>query len=201
MKYKIKSTKTAHSGFLNVKRIEVEYDCFEPGRTISATREILERNDAVAIILFEKDSDSILLTKQFRFPASAKDKQSGYEDAGWLLEIPAGVIDENEKPEDAVRREVDEELGYRVGEMELITIFYPSPAVSTERIFLYYAEINSSDKISGGGGVKDENEDIQGYKLPVSLIPGVIKDRRIHDAKSIVGLQWFLMNRGQVKGI
>lgn len=163
----------------------ITYDTFS-GNQINTERLAFERGDSVAILVLEKETQSILLTNQFRYP-SCKNGE------GWLLEIPAGSLEENENPEDCIKREVMEELGYKLKTAELLTTFYTSPGASTERIFLYYSEISIKDKIAKGGGNTEENEDIQLIKIPVSEIISIIYEMK--DAKTILALQWYLIHK------
>ncbi|MCZ4318084.1 NUDIX hydrolase [Aequorivita viscosa] len=183
MKYIIKDEKIVFNDHYKMVKATVTYDTFN-GNQINTKRLAFERGNSVAIILFEKETQSILLTNQFRYP-SCKNHD------GWLLEIPAGSLEENEQPEDCIKREVMEELGYKVANPILINTFYTSPGASTERIFLYYAEVSQNDKSEKGGGNSEENEDIQLVKTPTSEIVDTIS--KVKDAKTILALQWFLL--------
>ncbi|QAA82863.1 NUDIX hydrolase [Aequorivita sp. H23M31] len=184
MKYSIRNEKVVFKDHYKVVKADVTYDTFEGGK-ISTERLAFERGDSVAIVLFERESQSLLLTKQFRYP-TCKHKE------GWLLEIPAGSLEENEKPEDCIVREVMEELGYKITKPKLINTFYTSPGASTERIFLFFSEVSQNDKTQKGGGNESENEDIKLVNVPTSEITEKI--RELKDAKTILGLQWFLLN-------
>jgi nudix-type nucleoside diphosphatase (YffH/AdpP family) len=192
MKFKIEKSSIIHKGFLSITRAEVKYDSFN-GALITATREMMDRGDSVAILLYEEDTDSVLLTNQFRYPAAEKDRADNFIDAGWLLELPAGGIAENEDPAEAGKREVEEELGYSIQKIEPISCFYVSPGGTSERIWLYYAKVEQIHKTQKGGGLKYEKEDIELHKLPAKEIITGIADGRIRDAKTIIALQWFLM--------
>lgn len=184
MNYSVSEEKIVFNDHYKMVKAKVTYDTF--GRKqITATRLAFERGDSVAILLLENDSDSILLTNQFRYPSCKNDD-------GWLLEIPAGSVEENEKPEDCIKREVMEELGYKIKTAKLLTTFYTSPGASTERVFLFFSEVSKNDKIAKGGGNESENEDIQLLKIPISEIGSKISE--IKDAKTILALQWFLLN-------
>ncbi|HLW33782.1 MAG TPA: NUDIX hydrolase [Aequorivita sp.] len=183
LKYKIHKEETVFDDHYKITEAKVTYDSFK-GKPITTRRLAFERGDSVAIVLFEKDSDSILLTNQFRYPTCK------HHD-GWLLEIPAGSMENNEAPEDCINREVLEELGYKIKRAELIHSFYTSPGASTELMFLFYAEVSQKDKIEKGGGNENESEDIQLIKIPVSQISKIILD--VKDAKTILALQWYLL--------
>ena len=92
---------------------------------------------------------------------------------------------------DCVTREAMEELGYNISAPQFIHAFYTSPGGSTERIFLYYAEVSQSDKVQKGGGLESENEDIQMVKIPVSELKNRLSEFK--DAKTILAMQWFLL--------
>ncbi|HAV54924.1 MAG TPA: ADP-ribose pyrophosphatase, partial [Aequorivita sp.] len=117
-------------------KASVTYDTFS-GNRIKTKRLAFERGDSVAVLLFEKETGTILFTNQFRYPTCKNND-------GWLLEIPAGSLEEDEIPQECIRREVLEELGYRLTSPILINTFYTSPGASTERIFLYYAEVSEN---------------------------------------------------------
>jgi ADP-ribose pyrophosphatase len=143
----------------------------------------LDRGDSVAAVLHDTTDDTIVLTEQYRYPTHGKGP-------GWMLELPAGVLDADEKPEQSVRREIVEEVGYEVSSMEPICTFYVSPGGTSERILLFYARVTPSARISAGGGVASEGEDIRSVHIPVAEALARVRDGDIVDAKTIIGLQW-----------
>jgi nudix-type nucleoside diphosphatase (YffH/AdpP family) len=194
MKFTITKPRKVYSGFLKIVEADVEYDSFQGGERISAKREMMDRGDSVAVLLYEKDTHSILLTNQFRYPAAEKDVASGMENAGWLLELPAGGLHTGEDPIDAAKREVHEELGYELGDLEHIYSFYVSPGGTSERIHVYYGEVNSTDKTSEGGGLASEKEDIRLVRLSIEKTKQSLADGSIRDGKTILALLWWLKN-------
>ena len=154
MKVEINSKKQIFSGFLSIEEAELTIERFDGGM-IQMRRQYLERGDAVAALLFNCDTRRLVMVNQFKYPTYAKGP-------GWLTEIIAGMIDSNETPLSAIKREVLEESGYKLAEgaFHSIATFYLSPGGSSERVFLYYAEVGNSDKSSAGGGRADEQEDI-----------------------------------------
>lgn len=189
MKYQIKNEKVVFNDHYKMLKAEVIYDTFN-GKQITTNRLAFERVDSVAIILIEKDTKSLLLTNQFRYPTCKNND-------GWLLEIPAGSMEENETPETCIIREVMEELGYKIDNPAMIHSFYTSPGASTERIFLFYAEVSQQDKTEKGGGKEDEHEDIQLIKIPIAEIEKKIVE--LKDAKTILALQWYLLNKNKTE--
>ena len=143
----------------------------------------LDRGDSVAAVLHDTTDDTIVLTEQYRYPTHGKGP-------GWMLELPAGVLDADEKPEQSVRREIVEEVGYEVSSVEPICTFYVSPGGTSERILLFYARVTPSARISAGGGVASEGEDIRTVHIPVAEALARVRDGDIVDAKTIIGLQW-----------
>lgn len=185
MKYSINDEKIVFNDHYKMVKAKVTYDTFDENE-ITTERLAFERGDSVAILLIEKESQSVLLTNQFRYPSCKNDD-------GWLLEIPAGSLEENEKPQDCVIREVMEELGYKINAPKHISTFYTSPGASTERMFLFYSEVSQKDKKAKGGGADNENEDIQLVKVPIAGILSKISE--LKDAKTILALQWYLLNQ------
>ncbi len=194
MKFQIEDIKQVYNGFLKILKAKVTYDSFENGKSISAFREMMDRGDSVAVLLFEKDTESFLLTRQFRFPAAIKDQKDEIPNAGWLDEIPAGKLEEGENPHDCAKREVMEELGYRCESLEKITHFYVSPGGTSERIWLFYSEVQSSDKIGEGGGLDSEHENIQLIRYHIDDLFLQIGKGEIRDAKTIVAVQWWKLH-------
>lgn len=138
------------------------------------TREVFQTGKAAAAIVYDTRKKKFIFAKQFR-PAVEQD----------LLESVAGMLDqEDEKPEAAIAREMEEEIGYAVDKLEPIAEFYPSPGSCLEKIYLFYAEV--SHKSAEGGGKDDENENIQ----TVEMTPAELADFTFYDAKTLVGVQW-----------
>lgn len=187
MNYKVIKEELAYKGFFKIRKDIVEVDRFK-GDTITKTVEVFERGDSVAILLKERDTGTFLFTNQFRYPTAQKDK-------GWILELPAGSIEQDEDPKECVNREVEEELGYVLNDAPMfISKFYVSPGGSSERIHLYYCEVTSRDKIYDGGGLEEESEDIELVKLDIDEAIKAIGDKII-DAKSIIALQWYQLHK------
>jgi nudix-type nucleoside diphosphatase (YffH/AdpP family) len=135
----------------------------------------------------------VLLTRQFRYPVYV----NGHPD-GLLIETAAGLLDDD-SPEDAVRREVEEELGIRVGEVEHVFDVWMSPGSVTERLHFYAAPYVPADRTGAGGGLVEEGEDIEVVELPFDDALDMIGDGRIADAKTVMLLQWAAL-RGPFRG-
>ena len=102
------------------------------------------------------------------------------------------MVENHETGEDAIRREVLEETGYRVSLLEHISTFYVSPGGSSERVILYYTEVSAAGKVESGGGVASEQEDISLVEIPVSEAMERVKKGEIADAKTIIGIMWLV---------
>jgi len=188
MKYEILEEKVAFDSRFRIIEGTIMHDSFGGGNRLKITRLNFERGDSVAIIVWEEDTKSLLFTNQFRY-STVK------HDSGWLLELVAGSLKESENPEDCVKREVEEEIGYKISKMEHLYTFYVSPGGTSERIHLYFSEVDSSDKIGLGGGLVEEHEDIQIVKYSIDEVRNMLKSGSIRDAKTIIGIQWLLANR------
>jgi nudix-type nucleoside diphosphatase (YffH/AdpP family) len=182
-KVEIEATKRILDDFFKVDEARLRFERFDGSMSPLVRRLCFERGDSVAALIFNPRSGLITLVNQFKFPTHAKGP-------GWITETVAGMIDKNESAEDAVRREVLEETGYKVSNMEHISTFYVSPGGSSERIILYYAEVGDQEKIQTGGGVVSENEDIALVELSLSEAVERLKNGHIADAKTIIGIMW-----------
>lgn len=191
MKYKILKKEKIYQGFFELSKVHVEHDKYD-GTKVTKQVEIFERGDACAIVLYEKDTDSILLVEQFRFPTTQND-------SGWLIELVAGMIDKGESPITSTKREIEEEIGYNVRSIESIGVYYLSPGGTSERIHLFYSEVNSNDKTLEGGGKWDESEDIKLIKIKSSDLQQALQSGLIKDAKTALGINWFLVNKCPTK--
>jgi ADP-ribose pyrophosphatase len=169
--------------FFKVDEAEVSFERADGSMTPPLRRLVFERGDSVAAVVSHRESGSLLFTEQFRFPTLGKG-------SGWLLEVMAGMIDAGESPEAALRREIEEELGYRVAHLESVSTFFVSPGGSSERIWLYHAEVGEPDRVSDGGGNAVEHEEIRVVRLPRAEARARLAAGGFADAKTIIGLQW-----------
>lgn len=187
MKYEIIKEEIVFDNFFKIKKAKIKHDSFD-STTIEVDRLSFERGDSVAILIYEKDTESLLFTNQFRYP-TIKEKE------GWILELTAGTIEGAEEPMQRVKKEVEEEIGYKISEIEFISSFFVSPGGTSERILLYYSEVNSTNKVFKGGGMKYEKEDIQLIKIGIKEVIAQLKNNTFRDAKTIIGIQWFIANK------
>jgi ADP-ribose pyrophosphatase len=104
------------------------------------------------------------------------------------------MLEEGEDPEEAIRREILEEVGYHVAQLCPISTFFVSPGGSSERIFLYYAEVDNTAPVELGGGLAHESEDIQAVEFSLPELWGALDAGRIVDAKTMIGLMWLRHN-------
>lgn len=189
MQYNILKEKTVFHDFFKIIKATIQHDTFS-GSSIEVDRLCFERGDGVAALIYERDTDSFLFTKQFRYPTI-------HEGDGWLLEIPAGTVEQSEDPANRIKIEIEEEIGYKVNDLEFVCSSFVSPGGTSERTFLYYSEVSSQDKVAQGGGLIEENEDIQLVKMTRAETEQAYKDNAFRDAKTIMTIQWFLLNKGR----
>ncbi|MFC7879402.1 NUDIX domain-containing protein [Isoptericola sp. NPDC057391] len=150
-------------------------------------RETYDRGDGATILLHDDARSTVLLTRQFRFPAYVNDHPDGM-----LIETAAGLLDDDD-PETAIRREVAEELGVAVGPVEHVFTAYMSPGSVTEKVHFYAAPYTPRDRVGPGGGVAYEGEDIEAVELRRDDALAMIHDGRIVDGKTIMLLQWWAL--------
>ena len=149
----------------------------------SQTREIYDRGNGATILLYNRERRTVLLIRQFRMPTFV----NGYH--GYLIESAAGLLD-NASPEERIRLEAEEETGYRVGHVEKIYSAFMSPGSVTERIHFFIGEYQPGDRVSDGGGLEDEGEDIEVLELGFEEALGMVDSAEIVDGKTIMLLQY-----------
>ena len=152
------------------------------GEWQDSTREVYDRGDGCAILLFNREKKSVILTRQFRLPAFL----NGYREM--LIEAAAGLLDHAE-PEQRVRDEAQEETGYRAHNVTKAFAIFMSPGAVTERLHLFTGEYDPADRVGKGGGLASEGEDIEVLELGFDEAMAMVADGRICDAKTIVLLQ------------
>ena len=174
-------------GFVSLDRVRHRFERFDGSMSQPLERLVLERGDAVGVLLLNRCDRTVVLIQQFRYAA--------YERGGpgWLVEIPAGRVEEGDSAEATARREVLEETGYQIDDLEHVMTIYPSPGASSERIHLYVAQIRPEQRLALGGGI-DVGEEILVQEIPVNQALAVVAEGCIQDAKTILMLQYLALH-------
>lgn len=186
-------TQRLHDGFFKVDRYQVEHELFAGGRTEAFSRELFERGEASAVLLYDPKKDLVVLTEQYRIGA-ALDKQQG---SPWLLEVVAGMIEEGESAEEVARREAEEEAGCHLNQLIPISSYWSSPGGTSEKVHLYCALIDSTG-LGGIHGLDHEQEDILVRVLPFQVAFDGIESGAINNAATIIALQWLKLKHSDI---
>jgi nudix-type nucleoside diphosphatase (YffH/AdpP family) len=160
----------------------------DDGSVEQQVREVYDRGNGACILLYNRESRSVVLTRQFRMPTFVNGN-----DTGMLVECCAGLLDKD-NPEDCIRRETEEETGYRVGEVRKVMEAYMSPGSVTEILHFFVGAYSSEMKISEGGGLSEESEEIEVLELPFDKAMAMVASGEIKDAKTIMLLQYAQLN-------
>ena len=185
MNVEIKRSRQLYDGFLTLEETYLRHETPDGGMSPEIMRLNVERGDGAAVLVVNREKGTVVLTRQFRY---ANWKRG---DGGSSLEIPAGTVGPGERPEDVARSELRQEIGYDVADLRPLFTFYASPGTSTERVFLYYAEVTGDHKVSDGGGLDTEHEYIEVVEMPVDEALDALDRGLMGDAKTIIALQWF----------
>ena len=184
----IKETEVFKQAIFRVVAATLKFELYDGTMSDKLVRLNLDRGDSVAALIHDVQNDVLLMTEQFRYPTHEKGP-------GWLTEIVAGMVDTDEAPVDSMKREIREEVGYRVSSLQHIGTFYVSPGGSSERIHLFYSAVDQTDRVSNGGGKLSEGEDVRVMTKPVSQALEELDQGGIMDAKTMIALQWLALNR------
>ena len=151
-------------------------------------REAYDRGNGAAILLYNTKKGSVVLTKQFRMPTYV----NGNDD-GMMIEVCAGLLN-GDNPADCVRKETEEETGYKISNVKKVMQPFMSPGSVTEILYLFVGEYDESMKVSEGGGAEDETENIEVLELDFEKAMEMITTGEINDAKTIILLQYAKLN-------
>ncbi|ETX09413.1 nucleoside diphosphate pyrophosphatase [Marinomonas ushuaiensis DSM 15871] len=177
-----------YKGFFEMRKLTLRHKKFNGEWSNPMTREMMVRNDAVCVFLFDPVADKVLLIEQFR-PAVLR------RSSPWLLELVAGMVEEGESDEDVARREASEEAGVTVKRLEYMFRFVPSPGGLVEFLRMYAGEFDSSlVDVTKIHGLDNENEDIKLHLMRSEEAIDLLK-QDIENASTIMGLQWFALNK------
>lgn len=170
---------------------KVTFDYQKPDNsTITQQREVYDRGNGAAILLYNTTNKTIILTRQFRIPTYLNGNKSGM-----MIEVCAGLLDQDE-PEQCIIRETEEETGYRIPKVKKIMETYMSPGAITEILYLFVGEYDASMKVSEGGGLEHEQENIEVIEMPFDQAYTLFETGELKDAKTIMLLQYAKINLG-----
>lgn len=181
-KIKILKTEILSDNWYTLNKVTFEYQK-NNGTLETQSREAYDRGNGATILLYNKESETVILTKQFRLPTYI----NGNED-GMMIEACAGLLDKD-NPEDCIKRETEEELGYEISDVKKVFEVYMSPGSVTEILYFFIAEYSKSMKINDGGGLEEEQEEIEVLELDINKALEMIDLGEIKDAKTIMLLQ------------
>jgi ADP-ribose diphosphatase len=183
MKYRIIDKKSLHSGFFKLNEYTLSNQLYNGGWSAQYRREVFERGHAAAVLLHDFKRDKVVLVQQFR-PGALET-----ESDPWLIELVAGMIEANERPDDVVLREAMEEAGSRILKLNKICEYLTSPGGCTERVWLYHGEVDSS-QIASFAGLESENEDIKVHCIPTEQAFEWLEMGKLNNAMTIIAIQW-----------
>lgn len=181
-KINILKTELLADNHYKLKKITYEY-LDSNGKWQTQSNEIFDRGNGAAILLYNTRNKSVILTKQFRLPSFINGNSSGM-----LIEVCAGLLDD-ESPEDGIRRETEEETGYKIKDVQRVFKAYMSPGSVTEILYFFIAEYANDMKVSEGGGLAHEHENIEVIEMQINEAMKMIDNGEIIDAKTIMLLQ------------
>ncbi|MFI5453437.1 GDP-mannose pyrophosphatase NudK [Pedobacter sp. UC225_61] len=180
---KILKTELLSDNWYILKKLTYEY-LKKDGTHQQQTREVYDRGNGATILLYNTTQQTVILTKQFRLPTFVNGNEGGM-----LIETCAGLLDKD-NPEDCIKRETEEETGYKIKDVRKIYEVYMSPGSVTEKIYFFIAEYSSDMKINDGGGVDGEEENIEVLELSINEAIEMLDNGEIKDAKTIMLLQY-----------
>jgi len=180
---RIKDTQILSDNWYVLKKVTYEF-VKKDGSAQTQSREAYDRGNGATILLYNKITKTVILTRQFRLPTFINGNAGGM-----LIEACAGLLDKD-NPEDCIKRETEEETGYHVTEVRKIFEAYMSPGSVTEILYFFVAEYSKDMKVNDGGGIAHEQEDIEVLELPFAKALEMISSGEIRDAKTIMLIQY-----------
>ena len=186
-KVEVISRRRVFDDFFKIDEAEVRFERYDGTMSEAVRRLNFERGDSAAALLLDARSRTVYLIEQFMYPTLAKA-------GGWLETVVAGMIDEGETPAEAIRREILEEAGFAVERVEPIADFFVSPGGTSERIFLFCALVSYAARVTDGGGVATEHEDIRLVPVALDDFLARLSPHGFADAKTIVAGYWLKDN-------
>ena len=184
---KIQKTELLSDNWYILNKVTFDYQKKDDS-WITQKREVYDRGNGAAILLYNSTKKTVILTRQFRLPTYLNGNESGM-----MIEVCAGLLDKD-NPEQCIIREAEEETGYRLQTVHKVFETYMSPGAVTEILYLFVGEYNESMKVSDGGGAEHEEENIDVLEMNYDEAYSMIESGQIQDAKTIMLLQYAKIN-------
>ena len=180
---KILSTEILSKNWYTLRKVTYEY-LRKDGNWQTQSREAYDRGNGAAILLYNTTLKTVILIRQFRMPTFINGNASGM-----LIEACAGLLDKD-NPEDCIKRETEEETGYKITDVKKVFEAYMSPGSVTEMLYFFIAEYSHDMKVNDGGGIEHEQEEMDVLELPIDKALQMIETGEIQDSKTIMLLQY-----------
>jgi ADP-ribose pyrophosphatase len=190
-KVEIVSREVVFDDFFTIETAILRHATFSGGMTREVKRLALLRGDAVACLPYDPGQRQFFFVEQFRWPPWTTGEEA------WLTEIPAGMVSSGEDPADSMARELREETGLVATNIEHLYTYYSTPGGSTERIFLYLAEVDGAGAAGRIAGEASETEDIRVTAVPFEEAFAMAREGRISDGKTLLALLAFRDRKGR----
>ncbi|MCA1918300.1 MAG: NUDIX domain-containing protein [Flavobacterium piscis] len=179
---KVTETKLLSDNWYILNKVTFDYQK-KDGKVESHIREVYDRGNGAAILLYNSSKKTVILTRQFRLPTYLNGNKTGM-----MIEVCAGLLDQD-NAEQAVIRETEEETGYRLNKVQKVIETYMSPGSVTEILYLFVGEYDETMKVNDGGGLDAEQENIEVLEYTFEEAYNMIESGEITDAKTIMLLQ------------
>ncbi len=186
-KVKIIGIKNLSNAHYKLDKVDFEFQT-KNGEWQTQSRECYNRGDGAAILLYNPAKNTVILTKQFRMPSYLNSNATGM-----MIEVCAGLLDED-NPEVCIIKEVEEETGFKISNPKKVFELYSTPGAVTEKIHYFVAEYSDEMKISAGGGLEEEQEEIEVLEINFDTALKMVSKGEINDAKTVILLQFAKLN-------
>lgn len=184
-----------YTGYFAVREDVLTFPLFGGGSSAPVRRASFQGGDAVTVLPYDPATDTVLVVRQFRHGPWCRGDGNP-----WTLEPAAGRIDPGETPEDAARRELEEEAGVTAGELHLCARYYPSPGAYSEFLCSYVGLADLSGRDGAVGGLDGEAEDIMAHVLPFAAAMDMVVSGAANTGPLVISLGWLAINRDRLRG-
>jgi GDP-mannose pyrophosphatase NudK len=185
---KIQKIEVLSNNWYTLRKVIFEYQKND-GTWETQAREAYDRGNGATILLYNRAQKTVILTRQFRMPTYVNGNETGM-----MIETCAGIL-EKDNAEDCIRRETEEETGYKVTDVRKVFELYMSPGSVTEIVSFFVGEYSSDMKVNEGGGIAEEQENIEVLELPFKKALNMVKTGEIKDGKTVILLQYAQLNK------